>query len=459
MIRSLFAPGAPGAPGAPAGADSAVPRRVWGATLLLALGRQWSALCAFLALGCLARGLELAEFGRFTFYLALFSLLEVLVDCGTSTVAVQRGAQGAAEFAQALAAGRRVRLGSSAVAAALVCLTGALQDPAQAGWVALAALSAFARVAELSAVVFQRDIAWGLPVALRALGATLRLAALASLVALGARSFGPYLAVHAGTLALGNVAIHFVARRRLGAATGASTSSGAAGMLRTALPLVAAGLCQQAYFYVDNQFVRSLHGDAAVGRYNAGMKLFSWLVFFAAFTTTTALPWLARRFRDGQLGGAVVRLAQPLLVLGCAAVGLLWPWSAEILRLVYGEGFVSAAPSLRWLLAAVLAVYAGAPFLTAVVATGRSRAVLAIAGLALLVNVTANALLVPRHGIEGAAGATVLTEGAVLLFSIVSLSGLRIVPRERPAAWLFAPLAFAATWGLSRAVLAGLVGR
>jgi O-antigen/teichoic acid export membrane protein len=435
--------------GARAAGDAAVPRRVWGATLLLFLGRQWGALCTFFALVLLARGLSGDQFGRLTFYLAFFALLDVLVDCGTSTVVVQRGAADETIFAAHLAAGRRIRLASSALAAVLVLAAGLALDRAQAGWIALAALSAFARVAELSSVVFQRAIEWRVPVLLRALGASLRLGAVALLARCGADSFGPYLAVHAGGLALGNLALHFAARRRLPAP---APRAGLAGVFAAALPLAAAGLCQQAYFYVDNLFVRAIEGPEALGRYNAAVKLFAWLVFFAAFATTSALPWLARRSLAGELASAVARLAQPLLLLACAGLGALWPWTSELLALVYGPGFTGAGTSLRWLLGAALAVYLGAPCLTAVIAAGRARAALGIAALALVVNVGANALLVPARGIEGAAMTTFLTESAVLGLSGLVLLRLGALPRERPWLWLLAAPLFAGASFLSRAL-------
>ena len=63
-------------------------RRLWSATLLAALARQWGALCTFLSLALLARTLSSEDFGRFTFYLAVLSFVDVLVDCGTSSAAV-----------------------------------------------------------------------------------------------------------------------------------------------------------------------------------------------------------------------------------------------------------------------------------------------------------------------------------------------------------------------------------
>src|SRR5688572_29840694 len=69
--------------------DASAPRRVWHATLLQALGRFWSAACTLTLLYLAADALPLAAFGRFTFYLAVFALLDSLANMGTGQVAVQ----------------------------------------------------------------------------------------------------------------------------------------------------------------------------------------------------------------------------------------------------------------------------------------------------------------------------------------------------------------------------------
>ena len=69
---------------------SPVPARVWSATGLQIAGRLWGSACTFAILAVLARHLGAAEFGRFTFWIAVFGLLDGLTDFGTGAVAVQR---------------------------------------------------------------------------------------------------------------------------------------------------------------------------------------------------------------------------------------------------------------------------------------------------------------------------------------------------------------------------------
>ncbi len=440
-------------PAASAASSAAlVPRRVWGATLLSALARQWGALCTFLVLALLARTLPAAEFGRFTFWVAAFAFLDVLVDCGTSTVAVQRGSADPAAFAAALAAGRRVRAGAALLGILLVGLAAGAAREADLAWVVAASLGMLARVPELSAVVFQRDIAWGRPLLLRGLGHGARLLLIVALSRVEGLGFGPFLLAHAASLALGSVALHFVARAHLPARAPRPSASELRVFLASALPLALTGLIQQAYFYADNLFVRALAGPEELGRYNAAVRVFLWLAFFAAFATTSALPWLARRHAEHELGPAARRLALPLFVGACALAGALAPWSAQLLGLAYGAEFAAAGPSLRWLLFALIAVALGSVLLTAVIAAGAARAALGIALLALAVNLVGNALLVPRLAAEGAALVTLATEATVALAALAVLHARGIRPLSRPAPFLLGPLVFALAWLAARAL-------
>jgi len=418
--------------------SDSVPRRVWGATALLVLGRQWGALCTLAALALLSRHLPAAEFGRFTFWLAILLLLEGFVDFGTSVAALQRGAHDTRVLASALVAGRRIRAGAAALGFVVVVASAWLLGEHDVGWVALAAFLPLTRVLELSAVVFQNEIRWGVPVVARAAAATLRLLLVVVLWRIGVRSFGPYVAVHAVGSALSNVLLFLAARRRLPGGTVA-----AAGLLRATLPLAGVELCQQAYFHVDNLFVRAMCGVVELGRYNAAVRVLFFLLMIAAYATSAALPWLARRRHTGDLGRATGRLAAPLFLGACFVLGCLWPWTGDLLRLIFGEGFESASTSLRWLLIAAAIVYAGSGFFTGVVAGGSTTLVLAIAAGGLAVNVLGNLWLIPRHGIEGAAIATAATELFVTVAALAVLV-LRGQSPLRPAwIWLFGPPAFA----------------
>lgn len=369
------------ATGSPAG--PAVPRRVWGAALQLGLGRLFAAGTGAAVLVLLARALPAAQFGRFTFYAALFLVVESLADFGSGTAALQRGAHDPRRLAAAIATARRARTVTCSLAAGALLAAGLAFDAGALGWIALASALCFTRVLETSGLVLQSEIAWGRPVATRSAGAALRLGLCVALVAAGVGDAAPYVVAHVAGASFGHVLLHAASRARLRAlAPGPVGPLPLAPFLASAAALGVAGLCQQAYVYVDNLFVRALAGDAELALYNAGARLCSFLVLFAVHATTAALPWLVRAQGRGELAGALERLALPVATVGCLATGAALPFAGEITAALFGPAYADAGASLRWLLGAAALVFAGAPLLTGVVALGAARAPLVQIGRA-----------------------------------------------------------------------------
>lgn len=415
--------------------------RVWTGTALLVLGRVFGSACTFVTLFLLARWLEPAAFGRFTFYLALFALLDSFTDLGTGAVAVQRTAGDPGAIPSVLAATRRMRAVTGLLGVALVGGGAFLAGEPGAGWILLASLYPLTHVLELSATVYKNRIAWRVPVAVRAGGSALSLAGVLALRALEVREPALYLVGVACGSTIANFLLHAAAARHLGREKAASIPW--RGILRASLPLGLAGLCQQAYFYVDNLFVRALVGETQLGHYNVGVRLMSYGIMVAVYASLAALPWLAREHTAGRLAEAVARLAQPSFALAGLGAGLAWPWAADLLAL-FGPGFESASTSLRWLILAAWTVYLGASLVTSLVAIGAARSVLAVTASGLALNLAGNALLVPRMGIDGAALSTFATELAVALGAALSLARIGVRPwrAPRPWLWLAGPLLF-----------------
>ena len=303
-------------------------------------------------------------------------------------------------------------------------------------------------IRDSSATVFRNRIAWGVPVAVRAYASAASLVAALALLWLGVRSPGLLLAGLAAGSASANLVLHRASRPHLPRRQAREVPWRA--LLTAAAPLGLAGLCQQAYFYLDNLFVRALVGPAELGHYNVAVRVLSLAIMVAVYAALVALPWLKREHATGALGPALARLAQPLTAAAGLGAGLLAPQGALVLS-IFGPEFRSAAPSLGWLLGAAVCVHAGAPAMTALVATGRTGSVLRVAAAGLLVNLVGNALLVPHLGIDGAAIATLATEGGVFLGALALLhrAGVRGLGGPRPWLWAAGPALFAAGWWIS----------
>jgi len=431
-------------PNDPDGPDSRrVPRRVWGGTGLLVLGRLYGSACTFATLWIAARqALSQEGFGRFTFYLAVFAVLDSLADFGTGQVAVQRTAGEAAAIPRILAATRRIRFATGTFGVLLVGIGVLVWREPAGGWILAASLYPITHVFELSSTVFRNRIAWGVPVLMKAAASTMSLSFVLALAARGDEEPAHYLCAVALGSAIGNGMLHLVARKHLPAER--ALDAPVREVLAAAIPLGLATLFQQAYFWADNVFVRAICGAAPLGGYNVGVRVMSMSIMVALFASQAALPWLAREHAAGRLEEAVKRLSQPLFALAGLGAGLLGPWAERILG-IFGPGYASAGPSLRWLLGATAVIYAGSGLMTALVAAGRTRAILAISAIGLAANLLANTVLVPMKGVEGAGMATLATEAIVTLAATAALARIDVRPflGARKAFWLAGPALFA----------------
>ena len=160
-----------------------------------------------------------------------------------------------------------------------------------AAWILLASLYPLTHALELSTIVFKNRIAWGRPVLVRAIASALSLAFVVWGVRAGVREPALFLVGVAAGSAVGNVLLHLVGSRHLPPKAGSAERVVRVGpVLRAALPMGVAGLCQQTYFYVDNLFVRAIEGDEALGHYNVGVRILSYTIVVAMFASQAALP-------------------------------------------------------------------------------------------------------------------------------------------------------------------------
>jgi O-antigen/teichoic acid export membrane protein len=429
----------------------AVPKRVWSSTGWRLGGRLYGSACTLAILWFATQSLGDAEFGRMTFYLALLLILDGAVDLGTGNAAVQCTSSSPERVPGIVAVGRRIRIVTAAIGALIVGGYAYLQNEPDWQWIAVASLYPLTHALGLSALVFWNRIAWGVPVAVRALASTLSLVFAALMLQSPWKSAGSIVFAVAAGSTLGNITLHFVSRKQARAGSGEREPLGP--FLQMALPMGLAGLCQQLYFHIDNVFLRHWHSDEVIGDYNLGVRVMSWSIALALFSSGAALPWLKREREAGRLGPALTRLGQPGFALAGLATGILWPYTGDVLGL-FGESHRGGAEALNWLLLAGWAVYLGAPLMTGLVAAGRNADILRVAVVSLMVNLTLCALWVPEDGILGAARSTVATEGLVAVLAAVNLAraGHAPVAGRRTALWLLGPAGFVIGIGLTRLI-------
>lgn len=396
-----------------------IPTRVWTSAGWLVGGRMFGSSCTVVMLWVLARGLTDRNFGIFTFWLAVFLVLDGVVDFGAGQVAVQRSARRPSDLASVLKTARRTRLAAATIVVGGVLAAAFAMEEDGAVFLGLAALYQLSHVLELSTIGWRNAIRWRSPVLVRAGASFASLAFVLILRTTGEERPLAYLAAVALGSTTGNVLLHAFGRRGLPSLAGVQAAP-MGPFLAASIPIGAAAVCQQLYFHIDNVFIRALYGEEAVGHYSVAVRVMSLSIMGGVFASSAALPWLARAHGKGELLPAAFRLTAVTGALGLLIAGTLWPLRETMLE-IFKPAFVDAAPALGWLLGAAAAVHVGAPLLTSVVARGDGRRVLGIAAGGLGINLIGNGLLAPAYGMEGAAIATLGTEIWVVAASLIAL--------------------------------------
>lgn len=384
-----------------------------------------------------ARGLGPEAFGAFVFALTFGTLAAVVPNFGLDRVLlkqlVREPSQRSAWFASA--ASLRLVLAILGVAAATALIPWvAPHGTARAVFLILLSL-VFALGAELCRSVFYAAGAMPLEAVYRATGRLLTLAAAVAAVVAGG-TLDHLAAALAGAALLEAALYGWITARRF--AIGWTAPDRA--MLRTlaaaAAPIALNTLFVLVYFRASVLMVTAWSGVEAAGQFGAAFTFLQVLQVASGAFATVVLPYFVRQQTGGTSIGPRVDAATRLLLLTivpvAAALSLLAP---EVVRLVYSARFDAAAPVLQVLAWASVFMFLGSLHGTLLIALDAERVLLWLGPLATVVSLTANALLIRRFGIVGAAWATLATEALVGVVCLLAVRDRIGSLRLRSLAW------------------------
>ena len=197
-------------------------------------------------------------------------------------------------------------------------------------------------------------------------------------------------------------------------------------LLRRSWPLIFSGLALAVYMKIDQVMIRDMLGAAEVGQYAAAVRISeAWLVLAVVLTTSLYPAVIAARERgEAAFRRRLNAFYSLMLWISLAIAAPLALLSDPIIRLLFGEAFAAAGPVLRihaWSGVMVFLITASSRWY---LAQGMERSILWRALFGAVLNVALNLYLIPSHGIEGAALATLLSYGAMaLLYDLLDPRG------------------------------------
>lgn len=187
----------------------------------------------------------------------------------------------------------------------------------------------------------------------------------------------------------------------------------AARLLRAGLPFILADLMVVIYGQMDKIMLRQLlDSDAAVGLYSAALAICSLISFIPAAILDSGRPVISAaketdealyNLRIRQLFAALIWIS----ILYSTGITLLAPLAVRIL---YGADYLGAIPCLRIAVWYTVFSYLGSGRSLWLICEKKSRYVFFFSAIGAATNLGLNWFLIPRFGINGAAGATLFTQ-------------------------------------------------
>jgi O-antigen/teichoic acid export membrane protein len=408
----------------------------------LVLGaRVVSRLVALVMVIRLATYLGADSYGRYTSLIAYSALVSVVADLGLNTLYTREAARDPGrqpDFLGTLLGGKLI-LGAASAA----ILAGALV------WSGLAGLlvpgAALLILTTYSTLLRNTFFALG-RLEFEAVAILCETAIQAGLIVVGARLHEPvsffvwaYAASYAFTAVYSLAVIWLV---RLGGLRPVFDAGLLWAWLRLAFPFAIGSFLTNLYFKADVPILQHLRPFQEVGWYTFAYKPFEALQFVPLAIQTVIYPVLGVYHREspGRLAIAYARFFKVLVLLG-------WPLTVGTFILVHPIGrlfrlYPQSEPSLRILSLAIVFLFANSAFTAMLYAIDRQDLFAWTTGIAVVVNVALNLVLIPRFGYLAASATTVVTEAAF------SVAGWWFVARRHKLAWL------RVSW---RVLLAGLV--
>ncbi len=205
-------------------------------------------------------------------------------------------------------------------------------------------------------------------------------------------------------------------------------------LLRRSWTVVLHGLLGLAIFNSDFLFLRTMQGSEAVGYYAAAYTLISFSQNLGVAYTMSLIPSITRVRTDAVATRALFDGAMAQVMAGGLPVAIGGVLVAgPLVALIYGAGYAASVRPLQLLLLVIPVALLRNVAQGVLLANERPDLMLRTAAWAAGANVLLNVLLIPRWGMEGAAVATLATEGGrtILALRYSAQLGLPMTPVRR----------------------------
>lgn len=182
-------------------------------------------------------------------------------------------------------------------------------------------------------------------------------------------------------------------------------------MLKESLPLMLSTTFAIIYSRIDQIMLKNFIDVKAVGLYDSAVRLSEIWYFIPGIIIASVLPSIINSQNTNKklYYERLIKLTIFLVSISTfiALIGTIF--SKQILYITYGQEFTSAYTALRLYIWSGIGISFGSVIIQFLIAEKMTRVILYISLIGMIINIILNLLLIPRHGINGSAFATLVS--------------------------------------------------
>ena len=194
-------------------------------------------------------------------------------------------------------------------------------------------------------------------------------------------------------------------------------------LLKDSWPLILSGLVIAIYTKIDQVMIKNMLDSKELGYYAAAVRLSEAWYFIPVALTNSIFPAIvnAKKVSNKFYFNRMQKLYDILAWMAIAIAVPVSIFSKDIINIIFGNEFQSAAPVLTIYIWAGVAVFLGVASSKYLITENFTKLSFFRTFIGMIFNVILNLILIPKYGIVGAAVAT-LVSYSVATFSLIFIS-------------------------------------
>ncbi|MBP2029472.1 O-antigen/teichoic acid export membrane protein [Methanohalophilus levihalophilus] len=192
-------------------------------------------------------------------------------------------------------------------------------------------------------------------------------------------------------------------------------------LLKESLPIAITGIFAAIYHNIDILMLSIMKGDESVGYYTSALKLVLPLGFIPSAMMMSLFPILSSyATQPKEKLSKIYSLSLKYTLLFALPIGIGVTFLAEeIIVTIFGDEFALASSALMILIWAQICIFVNTVNADTLVSLHEQKTVTKIVVISAFLNVLLNLIVIPIYDFDGAAIATVITEGIIIIYLMI----------------------------------------